>query len=64
MWEAVRNNFTGVFITYGQNIANIVFLPRAHTQRGKVIGLVVVVVVDDIVQHSYNYTVRMRKGVK
>ena len=28
MCEAVRNNFTGVFITYayGHNIANIVFL--------------------------------------
>ena len=25
MWEAVRNNFTGVFIAYGHNIANIVF---------------------------------------
>ena len=26
MWEAVRNNFTGVFIAYGHNIANIVLL--------------------------------------
>ena len=23
LWEAVRNNFTGVFIAYGHNIANI-----------------------------------------
>ena len=26
MWEAVRNNFNGVFIAYGHNIANIVLL--------------------------------------